>query len=141
MVHDLAAHHTMQPQLANQSLNRATSHDNAFACKLPPHLVGAIDLHVGLPDMCNLWHQHLFAMSAGTALMWLAQQRHMPSICRRSDLQDLAERLDSEGITMLVDEGLQGLRQRSSSAWAKSALASFSISLACRSSLTWRSAP
>jgi len=34
---------------------------------------------------------------------------------------------------MLVDEGLQDLMRRSSSAWAKNALASFRISLVWRS--------
>ena len=49
----------------------------------------------------------------------------------------LAERLDPDGIAMLVDEVLQDLSRRSSSAWAKNALASFSISLARRSSLAY----
>ena len=40
---------------------------------------------------------------------------------------------------MLIDEALQDFRRRSSSAWAKNALASFKISLALRSSLTSRS--
>jgi len=40
---------------------------------------------------------------------------------------------------MLIDEVLQDSRRRSSSAWAKNALASFKISLALRSSLTSRS--
>ena len=63
----------------------------------------------------------------------------MSSISRRGNLQDLAERLDPEGIAMLVDEVLQDLSRRSSSAWAKNALASFNISLARRSSLFSRS--
>jgi hypothetical protein len=36
---------------------------------------------------------------------------------------------------MLIDEALQDFRRRSSSAWAKNALASFKISLALRNSL------
>src|SRR3546814_5416461 len=40
---------------------------------------------------------------------------------------------------MCIDEAPQDLSRRSSSAWAKNALASFSISLARRSSLTSRS--
>lgn len=63
----------------------------------------------------------------------------MSSICRRGDLQGLAELLDPEGIAVLVDEVLQNLSRRSSSAWAKSALTSFRISLARRRSLTSRS--
>ncbi|NIF85784.1 hypothetical protein F3J24_20095 [Comamonas sp. Tr-654] len=73
----------------------------------------AIDLLLAYPDTFNLWHPHIVAMSAGTALMWLAQQLHMSSICRRSDLQDLAEQLDLEGIAMLVDEDLQDLSRQS----------------------------
>lgn len=78
-------------------------------------------------------------MSPDAALVGLSKQRRMSSICRWGDLQDLAERLDPEGIAMLVDEVLQDLSRRSSSAWAKNALASFSISLARRSSLFSRS--
>src|SRR5450830_1339501 len=63
----------------------------------------------------------------------------MSPIRRRGNLQDLAERLDPIGITMLVDEGSQDFSRRSSSAWAKNALASLSISLARRNSLTSRS--
>ena len=63
----------------------------------------------------------------------------MAPIRRRSDLQNLAERLDPVGLSMLINEALQDFRRRSSSAWAKNALASFSISLARRSSLTSRS--
>ena len=39
---------------AQAALDRAAGHDNAFAGQLPPHLVGAVDLHVGLPDTLNL---------------------------------------------------------------------------------------
>ena len=40
---------------------------------------------------------------------------------------------------MLIDEVVQDFNRRSSSAWAKNALASFNISLALRSSLFSRS--
>jgi hypothetical protein len=40
---------------------------------------------------------------------------------------------------MLIDKALQDFRRRSSSAWAKNALANFKISLALRSSLFSRS--
>src|SRR6185312_9836749 len=60
-------------------------------------------------------------------------------IARRGNPQDLADRLDPEGVAMLIYKGLQDFRRRSSSAWAKNALASFRISLARRNSLTSRS--
>ena len=71
--------------------------------------------------------------------MRLACQRRVMSIARRGDLQYLADRLDPEGVAVLINKGSQDLMRRSSSAWAKNALASFKISLARRSSLTSRS--
>lgn len=53
--------------------------------------------------------------------------------------QSLAERLDPEGMVVLVDEVPQDLSRRSSCAGAKTALASFNISWARRSSSTSRS--
>lgn len=55
------------------------------------------------------------------------------------DLQDRADRLGPIHITVTIDVLLQRLSWRSTSAWAKKALASFRISLARRSSLTSRS--
>ena len=63
----------------------------------------------------------------------------MPPVGRRGNLQCLADWLDPKAAVMLVDEGLHDLKRRSSSAWAKNALASFRISLALRSSRTSRS--
>jgi len=51
----------------------------------------------------------------------------MTPIARRGNPQDLADRLDPEGAAMLIEEGLQDFRRRSSSAWAKNALANFRI--------------
>ena len=50
-----------------------------------------------------------------------------------------ADRLDSVGLAVLVDEGGHLRNGRSSSAWAKYADAFFRISLAVRNSLTSRS--
>ncbi|CAG9266242.1 hypothetical protein BDI4_970025 [Burkholderia diffusa] len=63
----------------------------------------------------------------------------MASVARRGNPQNLADRLDPEGVAMLIDEGLQDLNRRSSSAWAKNALASLRISLVRRSAFTSRS--
>ena len=71
--------------------------------------------------------------------MRLACQRRVMSIARRGNLQNLADRLDPEGVAVLINKRPQDLMRRSSSAWAKNALASFKISLARRSSLTSRS--
>ncbi len=61
------------------------------------------------------------------------------SVARRGNPQDLADRLDPEGVAMLIDEGLQDLKRRSSFAWVKNALASSRISSVRRSSLASRS--
>ena len=79
------------------------------------------------PSQCRPWPS---TQSVNAGVQALLAARDM------RDLQDLAERLDPEGIAMLVDEVLQDLSRRSSSAWAKNALASFNISLAQRNSLT-----
>jgi hypothetical protein len=58
------------------------------------HLVGAVDLHVGLPDAFNWWHQHLGTVSLSAALVGRALQRCMLTIRRRGNLQALAEQFD-----------------------------------------------
>src|SRR5580692_10768966 len=63
----------------------------------------------------------------------------MGVIGRQSDRQHPADRLDPMRLAVIVDEGNHGLNRRSSSAWAKYALALRRISLACRSSRFSRS--
>jgi hypothetical protein len=56
--------------------------------------------------------------------------RLVQEIGGRSDRQGRADRLDSEGVAVLVNEGHHHFARRSSSAWAKNAAAFFRISLA-----------
>src|SRR5277367_5830903 len=63
----------------------------------------------------------------------------MGVIGRQGDRQHPADRLDPMRLAVIVDEGNHGLNRRSSSAWAKYALALRRISLACRSSRFSRS--
>ena len=63
----------------------------------------------------------------------------MKSVTRRGNLQRFANGLDPKGVTVLIDKGPQDLIRRSSSAWAKNALANFKISLALRNSRFSRS--
>lgn len=65
--HHLAPDDAAQAQTAHEAFHRTTRHHNAFAVHLHPDLVGAIDLHVGLPDPLNMRDQHLVAPGAGTA--------------------------------------------------------------------------
>jgi hypothetical protein len=94
---------------------------------------------ISLPDALDLGPQKLIAFRAGSVPRRIAKPCCITPVARRGNPQDLADRLDPEGVAMLIDEGLQDFRRRSSSAWAKNALASFRISLARRSSLTSRS--
>ncbi len=103
------------------------------------HFVGTVDLHIGLPDAFNLWHQHFVTLGPSAAFERITLQSSSPPVTRRGDLQNFADRLDPKGASVRVNETRQDLSRRSSSAWAKNALASFSISLARRSSLTSRS--
>lgn len=122
-------------EFVHQPLDCATGHSNAFAGQLPPHFFCNVDLYIGLPDPFSLRAQHPVTPSPSTAFVRLAQQRRTPPIRRRGNLQDLAERLDPKGSAMLVNEALQDFSRRSSSTWAKNALANFNISLARRNSL------
>src|SRR6202167_3240167 len=63
----------------------------------------------------------------------------MGVIGRQGDRQHPADRLDPLRLAVIVDERNHGLNRRSSSAWAKYALALRRISLACRSSRFSRS--
>jgi hypothetical protein len=59
----------------------------------------------------------------------------LPVITRRGDRQNPADRLDPERVAVVIDDIDQDLSRRSSSAWAKNALASLRMSLARRSAL------
>src|SRR5690606_3471677 len=110
-----------------------------LAIHLPPDLVGSIDLHVVLPHTRDMGHQDSIPLVTRTAQGWVTFPCRMPTVSRRSNPQDFADRLDSVGVSVTVDEPIGYFKRRSSSAWAKNALASFRISLARRSSLTSRS--
>jgi len=55
---DFAAPHSFQPKLPHQSLDRAARHRHSFSAQLPPDLIGAIHLEVGMPYALNLWDQY-----------------------------------------------------------------------------------
>jgi hypothetical protein len=63
----------------------------------------------------------------------------MTPISRRGYVQNPANRLNTKTALVLIDEGPRYCKRRSSSAWAKKALASFNTSLARLSSRTSRS--
>lgn len=129
----------MQALALHQALDRAACDGHALTAQLPLNLVDTIDLHVRLPDAFNFWRQNVIPFGPVASLGRIELHGCMASVSRRGDLQHFADRLDPTGLPVLVHERPQDFKQRSSSAWAKNALASFKISLALRSSLTSRS--
>jgi len=89
-----------------------------------------------LPYALNLWHQDRIPLDSGALQLRIPLLRGITAIIGRGNLQYFAKRLDPVRFPMLVNELPYDLKRRSSSAWAKNALASFKISLARRSSLT-----
>ena len=53
---------------------------DAFTIHLMPDLVGAVDLHVGLPDLLDLGHQGVIRFGACTAQRGLALARSMTPV-------------------------------------------------------------
>ena len=127
-----------QPQLAYQPLHCAAGYPYAFSVHLFPDLVCTVHLPVGMPDPLNLGHQMPVLLGAIASDLRVASACGMQAVTRWGNLQEFADRLDPEGVAVAVDEIDQDLSRRSSSAWAKNALASLRISLARRSSLTSR---
>src|SRR5471032_1214067 len=138
-LHDFAPHHITQAGAAHQTLDGATGGLDAFATQLAPDLFCTINLHIGLPDALDLQGQHLVALGASTSQSRIAPLRGVTPVAGRGNLQDFANRLDPIRLAVLVDERSHDLKRRSSSAWAKNALAKRRISFALRSSLFSRS--
>src|SRR5690606_21845123 len=103
---------------------------HTLAIQLLPDFVSAVSLKVGIPNTLDLRHQRVVTMRTSAAQRGVALARSMSTVARRGDLQDLADRLDPERVALCVDKFPQDLSRRSSSAWAKKALASFRISFA-----------
>src|SRR5690606_6147138 len=62
-----ATPYALQTLGTHQTLDRATSHDDALAVQLPPDLVGAVDAMVLLPNPLDLRLELLVAASAVAA--------------------------------------------------------------------------
>ena len=137
--HDLASHDPAQSRTAHEPLDRAAGYRDAFALELLPDLVGSVDLQVIVPDPLDVHHQCLVTPCPGATPSGVTLLGGITPVSRWGDLEHLADRLDPHRLAILVNEGVHNLLWRSSSARAKNALASWSISLAFRSSLTSRS--
>src|SRR5690606_5811315 len=133
------AYNAAQTEVAHQSFDRTTSHFDAFAIELLPHLVGAVNAIVLVPHALHFRLQRIVALGPFRAQLRLALSRFVLVVCRWGDRQYCADRLDPESVLVLIDIGDHHLRRRSSSAWAKKADAVRRMSFARRNSRFSRS--
>lgn len=117
--HYLAASDALQTQTPHQPSNSATGNLHLVAPKLFPDLHDAIALHVVLPYTPYLITQQLVLLRTSASPFGLSVTCGMQVVTGRSDLRHAADRLDPVTVTVLVNEGVQCLLRRSSSAWAK----------------------
>src|SRR5690606_17339690 len=127
-----------QPHAAHQPPQRAFGNPDAFPVGLDPHLADPIHPLVLVVDPADLWLQLLVAKTAGRPPLWLPLTPFRFVVSGRGDLDDIADRLDPELSSVLVDKGDHRLGWRSSSAWANYADALRRLSFARRSSVTSR---
>ena len=115
----LAPHGSPKTHVPHQPCDRASSSAEAFPPQLTPDLAHAIDAEVLLEYAPDLDLQIGVAAKPVGQTGGIASPGEMGMISRRGDRQNLADRLDPVGLTMIVDEGNHGLNRRSSSACAK----------------------
>jgi hypothetical protein len=89
-----------------------------------------------LPNLLNLRHEKRIPFRSRALQFRVAALCCMTPVAGRGNLQDLAKWLYPITFSVLVDKRANYFNRRSSSAWAKNALASLRISLARRNSLT-----
>jgi hypothetical protein len=135
----LAADDAFETHGSHQTCNRAAGDIEALALQLPPDLANAVDAEVRLEHTLDLVLQGCIPSCPSRQPGGINALGDMVVVGRRGDRQHLADRLDPMRLAVIVDERDHGLNRRSSSAWAKYALALRRISLACRSSRFSRS--
>ncbi len=138
-LHALAANDALQTHPAHEPCHRAAGHIFALPHQLTPDLADAVDLEVLIEHASNLHAQRCIPLDARRRRVRATPPRGVRVIAGRGDLQHTTDRLDPVSPAIIVYEGDHGLNRRSSSAWAKYALALRRISLAWRSSRFSRS--
>src|SRR5690606_32447859 len=122
-----AAPRSTQPQLAHQPLDGAAGCGDALAVQGDPDLAGSADAEVRRMDPLDLAFEPLVALlAAGDAALLAHPVGRLGDRCPVLG-QHATDRLDSEAVSILVDEGADQRCGRSSSA-AKKAEAAFKIS-------------
>ena len=137
--HTAATDHPLESLFLHQPRHRAAGDVVPFAAQLTPDLAHAVDLEVLIEDPPDLDAEHDVALDARRRCLRIGAAGDVGVVRRRGDRQHLADRLDPVIVAIRIDEADHGFHRRSSSAWAKYALALRRISLACRSSRFSRS--
>ncbi len=119
---------------AHESSDGAPCDGDLLAVELLPDLLGAVHATIGVPDAGDLRAERGIALAARRLPRRIGLARLGLVVGRWSDRQYRADRLDSVGLAMVVDERHHHRGRRSSSACAKYADALRRISLARRSS-------
>ena len=86
--HAFTPHRAAQSQAVHQALDGAARDPGAFALHLPPDLVRAVDLKIGLPDAFDPGYQYIVALRTRTTQRGIALACGMKPVARRGDLQD-----------------------------------------------------
>ena len=89
-------------RIRRSTVQRATR--DAFATQLPPDFPRAVDLLVLVPDPLNRRAQLVVAPRPRRPRRRILLLRLAQEIGGRSDRQDRADRLDSVGVPVLIDE-------------------------------------
>jgi hypothetical protein len=132
----LAAPGPLQAHRSHPPPDRVAGHSNALAIHLLPDLTSSVDLHAGVTDESDLRHRLGIALRTSPDQCRVTLRGSVSAVCRWGKPQHFADRLNTNSATALIDKRFDHFIGRSSSAWAKNALARFRISLARRSSLT-----
>src|SRR5690606_37627922 len=132
-------HGALQAHLLHQPRDGAARDRVVFALQLLPDLLGPVHLLVLRPHAANLPAPVFILATTRGPTVGIALDRLVQKVRGWSDRQLRADRLDSIGTTVLVDEPHHHFGRRSSFAWAKYADALRRISLARFSSTFSRS--
>ena len=130
---------SLEAQGAHEALHGAPGDLEAVTLQLVPDLPYTVDLVVVLPDPADLFLKDIIVALSRWDTEVIILSSLLLVLGRRSDRQHAADRLDSVLLAVVVDELCHRFGWRTSSAWAKYALAFRKISFARLSSRFSRS--
>ena len=128
--HTAATDHPLESLFLHQRRHCAAADVVPLAQQLTPDLAHAVDWEVLIENPLDLDTKQAIALDARRRRLRLFAPDDVGVVSRRGDLKYSADRLDPVLVAIRIDEADHGFHRRSSSAWAKYALALRRISLA-----------